>query len=204
MTPKLSILVAAYNEEDMVITALDSVPRRSDIEVLVRDDGSTDKTWDNLLRYRDEHPELNLKVFTNGNNIGVFRNVNKLLEDATGDYIHFLDGDDWLYTNEYNRAMGYIQGEDAIYIDLMINDGTVFRLNKDSRRGFCAPTTRFVRRKFAEGCRFKEDEKNAGDWYYNEEILARNPISVYTGICAYHYNHPRRGSIYDLLSRGLL
>lgn len=204
MTPKLSILCCAYQEEDMVIRALDTVPRRDDIEVIVRDDGSTDKTYDNLLRYKDEHPELNLKVFTNGKNIGVFRNANKLLADATGEYIHFMDGDDWLYTAEYERAMWFLKGEDAIYIDLRINDGTLFHLTPDSRRGFCAPTTRFVRRAFAEGVRFKEDEKNAGDWYYNEDFLARNPVSVYTDICAYHYNHPRKGSIYDLLTRGLL
>ena len=204
MTPKLSILSAFYNEEQFVDKLLDSIPRRRDIEVIARDDASTDNTYAKLLAYRDAHPELNLTVLHDDVNRGCFYNANRLLEAARGEYIHFLDGDDWLLTDAYNCAVAQLYGEDCVYIDLQINNGYVFRLTPESRRGFCAPTTKFVRRAFASGIWFPEDRKNDGDWFYNEELLARNPTSKYTCLVAYHYNHPREGSIYDRVTKGLL
>ena len=202
MTPKLSILCCFYNEEQYVDKLMDSIPRRKDIEVLARDDASTDGTYDRLFEYKRAHPELNLTVYRDDVNHGCFYNANRLLERAKGEYIHFLDGDDYLYTDNYNAAMNFLDGEvDCVYIDLEINSGMVFGLSEGSRTGFCAPTTRFVRREFAEGVRFKEDERNAGDWFYNLDLLSRNPKCVYTSIVAYHYNHPREGSIYDLLTK---
>lgn len=201
---KLSILSPFYNEEQYVDKLLNSVPRRPDIEIIARDDASTDGTYAKLCAYRDSHPDLNLRVLHDDVNHGCFYNANRLLEAATGEYIHFLDGDDYLYTDSYNAAIDQLDGVDCVYINLRINCGITFVLNEGSRVGLCAPTTKFVRRAFAEGIRFKEDEKNAGDWFYNNELLARNPTCKYTQICAYHYNHPREGSIYDRLSKGQL
>lgn len=204
MTPKVSILMACYEEEQYVEYGLDSIPRRDDIEVIARDDGSTDGTWEKLQKYKENHPELNLTVLRDEQNHGCFYNVNRLLERATGEYIHFLDGDDWLYPAEYSRALDLISGEDCVYIDLRVNNGTVLRLLPESRHLWCAPSTKFVRRAFAEGIWFPEDRKNDGDWFFNEDLLKRNPVSKFTGIVAYHYNNPRPGSIYDRLSKGLL
>lgn len=199
---KVSILSAFYNEEEYVDKLLDSVPRRPDIEIIARDDASTDETYARLLAYKWSHPDLNLIVLHDNVNHGCFYNANRLLEQATGEYIHFLDGDDYLYTDEYNAAMDWLDGvTDCVYINLRINSGMTFVLNEETRGGLCAPTTKFVRRAFAEGIQFKEDERNAGDWYYNLELLARNPVCKYTNITAYHYNHPRPGSIYDLLTK---
>ena len=201
----LSILSCFYNEEQYVDKLLDSVPRRPDIEVLARDDASTDGTYQKLLDYKEAHPELNLRVYHDTVNHGAFYNGNRLLELATGDYIHFLDGDDYLITDAYNAAIDWLDGvTDCVYINLQINSGMTFVVNEGSRTGFCAPTTRFLRREFGGDIRFPENEKNAGDWFYNEELLKRNPTSKYTYITAYHYNHPRDGSIYDLLSKGQL
>ena len=202
---KLSILSAFYNEEQFVDKLLDSVPRRKDLEIIARDDASTDGTYAKLLAYKEAHPELNLRVYHDTVNHGAFYNANRLIEAATGEYFHFLDGDDYLYTDTYSAAMDWLDGEtDCVYINLQINNGMTFVVNEGSRMGFCAPTTKFVRRAFAEGIKFPENEKNAGDWYYNVELVNRNPTCKYTYLTAYHYNHPREGSIYDLLSKGLL
>ena len=129
---------------------------------------------------------------------------NAALEIATGEYIWFLDGDDWLLTDAYNRAVAQLFGEDCVYIDLQINNGYIFHLAPETRKIFCAPTTKFVRREFAKGIWFPEDRINDGDWFYNEELLARNPNCKYTGIVAYHYNNPREGSLYDRKTKGLI
>lgn len=204
MTPKLSILVPCFNQEVLAIKALDSIPRRDDVEVIASDDGSSDKTLYNLVMYKEAHPELNLIIRANGRNGGCFYNGNRLLDLAQGEYIHTLDNDDYLYTEEYSRAIDQIDGEDCVYISLRINNGFVLDVSPDSRMSLCAPTTKFVRRAFAEGIRYPEDRKNDGDWFYNVELVNRNPVCKYTHIVAYHYNHPREGSIYDLLNKGKL
>lgn len=204
MTPKVSILSAFWNEEIFVDKVFDSVPRRKDIEIIARDDGSTDRTYEKMLAYKDAHPELNLTVLHDDVNHGCFYNVNRLLECATGEYIHFLDGDDWLLTDAYSYAVDQLFGEDCVYIDLQINNGYIFHLAPETRKIFCAPTTKFVRREFAKGIWFPEDRINDGDWFYNEELLARNPNCKYTGIVAYHYNNPREGSLYDRKTKGLI
>ena len=202
--PLLSILCPFYNEEQFVDKLLDSIPRKGNIEVIARDDASTDDTLNKLLGYQESHPELNLRVLYDTENHGAFYNANQLLAEATGDYIHFLDGDDYLYTDAYSAAVDQLDGTDCVYINLQINSGMTFVLSEESKMMLCAPTTKFVRREFAEGIRFKEDEKNAGDWFYNIALMERNPTRKFTNITAYHYNHPREGSIYDRFTKGQL
>ena len=49
---KRSVIIPCYNQQDLVTKAIDSIPKRDDIEIIVIDDGSLDYTWDNLLEYR--------------------------------------------------------------------------------------------------------------------------------------------------------
>lgn len=201
---KVSILSCFYNEEEYVDRLLDSIPRRPDIEVIARDDASTDGTYKKLLDYKETHQELNLRVYHDDVNHGAFYNGNQCLELATGEYIHFLDGDDYLYTDAYNAAIDWLDGvTDCVYINLRVNSGMTFVLDEGSRTYFCAPTTKFMRRAFGGDIRFPMEGKLV-DWDFNNELLSRNPTSKYTNITAYHYNHPRPGSVCDLVSRGLM
>ena len=106
----MSILIPTWNQEVLAIRALDSIPRRDDIEVIVSDDASTDKTWENILLYKEEHPELNLKVYRNEKNLGCYANGNVIGTYATGEYTHGLDNDDYLYTDKYNKVLDMIDG----------------------------------------------------------------------------------------------
>ena len=45
---KVSIIMAVYNQPELVVRALDSVPRRNDIELIIIDDGSTDTSYEVL------------------------------------------------------------------------------------------------------------------------------------------------------------
>ena len=81
---KLSVLIPAWNQEELVIKALDSIPRRNDIEVFVRDDCSTDNTKAVVRQYVKDHQDLNLKSFANRTNKGFAYTVNKLVASATG------------------------------------------------------------------------------------------------------------------------
>lgn len=201
---KLSILTPVWNQEKLVIRALDHIPRRDDIEVLVRDDGSTDNTLANLLAYRDSHPELNMSVYSNGVNKGVYYTTNRLFEDCKGEYFHIHNSDDYVDTEVYNELIDMLGPMDVLGMDLRINDGTVWMLNESTDRIHCAQAIRFIRRSFVEELTWNEEMKAASDYYYNEEMLKLNPIIKYSGKVAYMYNFPRDGSLVNLRSRGII
>lgn len=201
---KLSIITPVWNQQDLVIRELDSIPRRDDIEILVRDDGSTDNTLERLLKYKDQHPELDLTIYSNGENRGVAYTKNRLLECATGEYIHIMDSDDYVLTDAYEKAMAHLVGEDVVLFDLQINDGSILRLTPDSCGLYCAQIARFIRREFVNGLQFPEEIRAADDWYFANDIMARKPMQTFTGIVAYHYNYPRAGSLSDLKIKGII
>lgn len=205
MKPLVSILIPTWNQEVLAIRALDSIPRRDDIEVIVSDDASTDNTWANILRYKDEHPELNIKAYRNEKNLGCYANGNIIGTYATGEYTHGLDNDDYLYTEKYNQVLDMIDGTyDAYYMNLEINDGTILVLNEQNREMYCAPITRIVRREFVKDLTFHVEQGGLLDGLYNVEFLKLNPKSFYTHITAYHHNFPREGSVTDMFRKGLL
>ena len=205
---KLSILIPVWNQEELVIKALDCLPRRDDIEVLVRDDGSTDNTLANLKMYKEEHPELNLTVVANKGNKGVAWTKNRLLKAAKGEWFHVHDSDDWVYTNLYNKMitewLTNCKDADVVCMDLEINGGVRYPLNENTQRVYCAQISRFIKRDFVKGMTFPENIKAGDDWYFAEELLTRNPKIVYSGVMAYHYNFPREGSLSYLQLRGLI
>lgn len=102
--PKLSVLIPTYNREDYVGMAIESVLNQEfyDIEIICSDNASTDKTFQILLEYQKNDPRV--KVFRNNKNLGPVWNWQKCLENATGEYVHWLWSDDWIEPNFYVDA----------------------------------------------------------------------------------------------------
>lgn len=92
--PKVSVIVPVYNTATYLGEAMDSIVNQTlkDIEVIVIDDGSTDNSVDIVTGYEDR---LNLLVLQKSNN-GLASARNDGLDMAAGDYIYFLDSDDWI------------------------------------------------------------------------------------------------------------
>ncbi len=90
-TPKISILIPTYNAEKFIEKTLEGVFRqgRPADEVIVLDDGSTDNTFEILKKF-----EPRIKILTQKNK-GVSNARNRLLAEAKGDLIGFLDHDDF-------------------------------------------------------------------------------------------------------------
>ena len=201
---KLSVCIPVWNQEELVLRALDHIPRRDDVEVLVRDDGSTDRTLHNLNKYKAEHPELNLTIYSNGENKGMYYTLNRLLEVANGEYFHAHNSDDYVDTEVYNRLIDQLGTMDVLGFDLRINSGGVWPLREETNRIHCAQAIRFIRREFVKGIKYREDLKAASDYYYNEDMLKKKPRIVYSGEICYMYNYPREGSLVDLRSKGII
>ena len=205
---KLSILIPVWNQSVLVIKALNNIPRRDDIEILVRDDGSTDNTLANLYTYQYIHPELNLTISANGENKGVAWTKNRLLEESCGEYFTIHDSDDYVYTEAYNSLIDQLYDitEDILCFDLEGNDGRVFMIRQESIHSLCSQSARFMRRKIVmdNNIRWPEHIKAGDDWNFMEDLLRQKPTHKFTGVVAYHYNFPREGSLYNLQSRGLI
>ena len=99
--PKISIIVPVYNEEEYVSTCLDSLVKQTldDIEIITIDDNSTDNSLNILLDYARKYP--NIKVYHNEKNIGQGASRNRGLKLATGEYIGFVDSDDYVRSTMY-------------------------------------------------------------------------------------------------------
>lgn len=199
---KLTITIPAYNEAKRITKALDSIPKRGDIEVLVVDDGSTDNTLEVVQRYKKEH-SLNLRVIHLKENKGLGNAKNVGYDNARGFYIHQLDADDYLYTKEYEEAITKLDGTDIVYIDLRIDNGSAWRVRESTKHMLCGGPLRFIRKEFLGDSRCPT-VRAGEDWFLNEELLKKNPTEKFTHIVAYHYTFPREGSLCDLRSKGLL
>lgn len=97
MTIKLSIIIPTYNRAEYLKQCLNSALANDyqNLEVLVCDNASEDNTFQIINSFKDAR----LKYFKNERNIGPERNILKLLENASGDYIFFLTDDDLLNKN---------------------------------------------------------------------------------------------------------
>src|SRR3990167_1809191 len=89
--PKISVLISAYNAEDYIEAAVNSVLVQSldDFELLVMDDGSRDGTYERLQTIKDPR----VAVFRQ-ENAGKSVALNALIDKATGQYLTILDADD--------------------------------------------------------------------------------------------------------------
>ena len=199
----LSILVPVWNQEQLVVRALDSVPRRDDIEVVVCDDGSTDNTRKVVREYAKAHPDFCIRLLWNAENKGLGYTKNKLYDNAKGDYVYELDSDDYLYTAEFNAAVNMLDGTDLVFVNLRTNSGTILTLNQQTKTMWVGGASKFVRREFMGDIRCDE-VRVYEDVSFNKAIMAKPHTEKYTGKLAYHYNHPREGSLCWLGARGLI
>jgi len=198
---KVTIIISVYNQADLITKALDSIPRRNDIQTIVYDDCSTDGTYEVVKNYIHDHPEMYISLYSTPENIGIGATKNLLYEAAEGEYIHQLDSDDRLDTKLYEKAMDCLNGEDMVYINLVTNTGEIFRLKEENKRYYCSGIARFIRREFIGDTRCPNVRK-AEDWYFNEDLLAKHPTEKFTNINAYLYNYPRVGSLTDKAVKG--
>ena len=93
-TPKVSIVIPVYNTEKYLCQCLDSVINQTltDFEIICVDDGSTDESPSILSNY--EKRDSRFKVISQSNKgPGTARNIG--MNQASGEYLIFLDSDDW-------------------------------------------------------------------------------------------------------------
>lgn len=136
--PKVSILIPAYNHGTYLRDTIDSVLNQTftDFELLISDDCSTDNTADIIRSYSDNR----IVAFFFDKNIGTVRCLNRLLEEANGEYIAVLGSDDLWLENKLEQQLEVLENDSSVaacfsYATIIdadsktITDDSVFRVN---------------------------------------------------------------------------
>ena len=109
--PKVSVIIPVYNTAEFLPKCLDSVVGQTlqNIEIICIDDGSTDNSLEILREY--EQKDSRVKVITKPNQ-GCWTARNAGLEIATGEYVAFVDSDDYLELDAYETAYNAANAHD--------------------------------------------------------------------------------------------
>lgn len=101
---KVSVIVPVYNTEKYLRRCLDSLVNQTieDIEIIVINDCSPDNSKEILKEYKKKYKDK-IKVFHNKTNKGIGYNRNYGIKKATGEYIGFVDSDDWVNETMYDK-----------------------------------------------------------------------------------------------------
>lgn len=116
--PKLSIVIPVYNVEKYLRKCLDSVicPALEDYEIIIVNDGSTDGSEAIAAEYERRYAGLVKLITTVNGGLGAARNVG--MHAAEGEYILFLDSDDYLTENAVPEIMDVLnEGFDICFFD---------------------------------------------------------------------------------------
>lgn len=119
----LSIIIPVYNIEDYLPRCVDSILTQTyqDLELLLINDGSTDKSGEICDNYAKK--DSRVRVFHQVN-AGVSAARNAGLENAQGNWIAFVDGDDWIEKDSLSKIMNSYQDNeiDIIYARSFVNN----------------------------------------------------------------------------------
>jgi glycosyltransferase involved in cell wall biosynthesis len=127
----LTVSIAAYNVQKYIEECLNSFASRhfyETLEVLIINDGSTDKTAQIAQKYVDSYPKI-FKLI-NKTNGGHGSTINTAIKLATGKYLKPVDGDDWVDTGNLVYIINKLKNVDA---DLVITDYYNYYSNSDKK-----------------------------------------------------------------------
>ena len=110
----ISVIIPNYNADPFLGRCLASVRRQSNRnwECIVVDDGSTDGSKDTLFKITAGDPKFTLVSFTDNRGLSAARNAG--MDWARGEYLFFLDSDDWIP----NDALDCLLGEVMVHPDV--------------------------------------------------------------------------------------
>jgi glycosyltransferase involved in cell wall biosynthesis len=132
-TPLVSVLMPAYNAEAYIAESIESVLAQTmgDFELVVVDDGSTDRTREIVLSY----PDSRVHLVVNERNLGVVAACNRTFAEAHGRYAAVLDSDDVMFPERLARQSAYLDNNPSTVMvasaGVVLQDGQLARTTSD-------------------------------------------------------------------------
>lgn len=188
---KISVIIPVFNATPYIRRCLDSIIQNSyqDLEIICVDDGSTD----NSLKILQEYKQLDKRIVViTKNNGGVSAARNVGLDVCTGDFIAFIDSDDWIHHNYFSILMNiqqkndydvvvcqYFRTSEEAVLEFEVREVSEVQYN---RRDYMSSHTvksyvwgRIYKRSTVSSIRFKE-KVQFEDALYNLMFVSANPL----------------------------
>lgn len=123
--PRVSILSPCYNVEAFLPQCIDSIIKQTytNLQIVLIDDGSNDDTWSVMQHYADN--DTRIEIY-HQHNQGVSSTRNNLLDKIKGEYVLFVDSDDWIEpdTIEFLITKALAHSADIVMCAMVKNDDT--------------------------------------------------------------------------------
>ncbi|MBR3897728.1 MAG: glycosyltransferase [Bacilli bacterium] len=125
--PLISVIVPIYNSEKYLDKCLDSISNQSykNLEIILINDGSTDSSLDICKKWKKKDKRI---VLIDRENKGVSESRNEGLEIAKGDYISFVDSDDYLDKDCFKTLMKNNKDYDIIVFNYYITNHNIKKI----------------------------------------------------------------------------
>lgn len=200
----ISVIMLTYNREKLVGRAIESILKQSepDFEFLIIDNGSTDQSGKIADAYAEKDKRIRV-IHRNCGNIGAGRNTG--LDAAKGEFITFIDDDDWAEPDfleflkalliESNADVAICGAADKAFDEkcVMTPEQALIELMWRKKYNMAFPTKMF-RREMMEKLRFPE-EGSYDDIALMYKLLANAQKVAYHGLPKYtFYRHPGNNS----------
>lgn len=225
MDKKLTFVIPVYNVEAYLPQCLDSILAQTTdaCELILVDDGSKDSSGAICDHYRDQHPEIKVIHKPNG---GLASARNAGMAEAEGQYLAFVDSDDYIEPGTVSRLLHWIDTEpaDVCFLELAkcFPDGSSEPMGERMVRtqlqnqapeqvlSFLASRPKFpgsacgklLRRAFLEekGLRFPDDRRLSEDLIFCLNVYFAAESFDYLDFPYYCYRQSREGSITNVVT----
>ena len=208
-TPRVSVVIPVFNSEQYIEKAITSVLHQSEknIELIVVDDCSTDASWEIIRSIAASDNRIH--IFRNATNKGVARARNIGLEQSAGEFIAFLDGDDYWFPEKLEKQLKLQKMTDAdlVYCSYEIVDSQGVKVCNDFivdpetsleslfSESMISCSTAVIRSDYAKSSAFS-DKYYHEDLVYWIDLLKKGAVAVgeQTVLAAYRITPKSRAS----------
>lgn len=199
----ISFIVPVYNVERYLSTCLDSILNqgidKGDFEIILVEDCSADSCLQICKDYSCKYK--NIILIENDKNIGVGLSRNKGMACARGEYIHFVDPDDYLFPNSLQEllSLDLIKlSPDIIRFEYRSTTNISIGINKIIYKGkyneYCSARPGinvwmywFKRSFLIENNLYSTDKKTGQDAIFTFSVLSLNPFIIVASTIVYYY-----------------
>lgn len=208
MTFTFSVVMAAYNAEKYIMESLNSIIKQSigfndNIQIIIVNDASKDNTKSICESYVEKYPD-NIKLINNEINKGPAYTRNRGLSEVEGKYVNFLDSDDYISKNTFEKVFNFFEDHETIDIvsipihffgykrgshplNYKFKRNGIVNLKENPNYIQLSAASSFFRYSKLESKNFNENLTVSEDALLINQLLLENPKYAVLSDCEYHY-----------------
>lgn len=223
--PKVSVMIITYNQEDLISETIESVLAQDyeNLEIVVADDASKDKTPDIILDYAKRFPGKVIPVL-NPVNLGITGNCNSAFFACTGELIAVLGGDDLFSPGKISKQVKIFSDSEVVLSyhpveiflhqtgeQLFVSNLTAHEDLHDayeiiSKGGIPGASSVIIRRSAAPEEGFNPRLPIVSDWLFYIEVAMKGKVAKLDGVFGKYRKHGKGASdrTFELLDESLM